>query len=172
MAKSATVETSVRWLIRSDLPAVVAIEAQSFPSPWGEEDFIKTMRNRNCIGMVAEQGETLVGYMLYELHKNRLHILNLAVAPEARKQGVAKTLIDRLVGKLNHERRNRIMLEICETNLNAQLAFKQMGFRAVSVLREFYEGSDQDAYLMQYRIAPPNAVGQSVLDRGALSSRS
>ena len=43
------------------------------------------------------------------------------------------------------------MLEVRETNLDAQLFFKQIGFRAVSVLRDFYDDSDEDAYLMQYR---------------------
>ena len=43
------------------------------------------------------------------------------------------------------------MLEVRETNLPAQLFFRQLGFRAVSVLRDFYEDTTEDAYLMQYR---------------------
>ncbi len=60
-------------------------------------------------------------------------------------------MIDKLVSKLSFERRNRIMLEVRETNLDAQLFFKQLGFRAISVLRDFYEDTTEDAYLMQYR---------------------
>ena len=45
----------------------------------------------------------------------------------------------KLFGKLSHERRNRIMLEVRETNLDAQLFFKNLGFRAISVLRDFYD---------------------------------
>jgi ribosomal-protein-alanine N-acetyltransferase len=138
-------------MIRRDMPAVLAIESQSFEFSWTEDDFIRCLRQRNCIGMVAEQDDQVVGFMIYELHKNRLHILNFAVASENRRQGVGKAMVGKLLSKLSHERRNRIMLEVRETNLDAQLFFKQIGFRAVSVLRDFYDDSDEDAYLMQFR---------------------
>jgi [ribosomal protein S18]-alanine N-acetyltransferase len=141
----------IRWMIRRDMPAVLAIESQSFEFSWTEDDFIRCLRQRNCIGMVAEQDDQVVGFMIYELHKNRLHILNFAVASENRRQGVGKAMVSKLLSKLSHERRNRIMLEVRETNLDAQLFFKQIGFRAVSVLRDFYDDSDEDAYLMQFR---------------------
>ena len=59
--------------------------------------------------------------------------------------------IEKLTGKLSHQRRSRILLEVRETNLAAQLFFRKCGFRAVSVLRDFYEDTTEDAYLMQYR---------------------
>jgi ribosomal-protein-alanine N-acetyltransferase len=44
------------------------------------------------------------------------------------------------------------MLEVRETNLDAQLFWKAQGFRAVSVVKEFYiESPGEDAYLFQYR---------------------
>jgi ribosomal-protein-alanine N-acetyltransferase len=46
------------------------------------------------------------------------------------------------------------MLEIRETNLSAQLFFRDLGFRAISLLRDFYEDTTEDAYLMQYRYVP------------------
>ena len=144
----------IRWMIRRDMPSVLGIESKSFEFPWSEEDFIRCLRQRNCIGMVAEDGDQVVGFMIYELHKNRLHILNFAVNPDARRRGVGKGMISKLVGKLSHDRRNRIMLEVRETNLEAQLFFKGLGFRAVSVLRDFYEDTAEDAYLMQFRYQP------------------
>ncbi len=141
----------IRWMIRRDMPAVLAIEGQSFEFSWSEDDFIRCLRQRNCIGMVAEQDEQIVGFMIYELHKNRLHILNFAVAQESRRQGVGRSMVGKLLSKLSHERRNRIMLEVRETNLEAQLFFKGLGFRAISVLRDFYDDTVEDAYLMQYR---------------------
>lgn len=133
------------------MPSVLDIEEQCFEFPWSEEEFIRCLRQRNCIGMVAELSEQVVGFMIYELHKNRLHILNFSVHPEFQRQGIGKAMIEKLVGKLSYQRRSRIMLEVRETNLPAQLFFKDLGFRAVSVLREFYEDSPEDAYLMQYR---------------------
>ena len=69
----------IRWMIRRDMPEVLDIENRSFEFAWTEEDFIRCLRQRNCIGMVAEHDERVVGFMIYELHKNRLHILNFAV---------------------------------------------------------------------------------------------
>ena len=144
----------IRWMIRRDMPEVLEIENRSFEFAWTEEDFIRCLRQRNCIGMVAEHDERVVGFMIYELHKNRLHILNFAVHPEFRRHGVAASMVRKLIGKLSPQRRNRILLEIRETNLSAQLFFREAGFRAISVLREFYEDTPEDAYLMQYRYRP------------------
>ena len=144
----------IRWMIRRDMPEVLDIENRSFEFAWTEEDFIRCLRQRNCIGMVAEHDERVVGFMIYELHKNRLHILNFAVHPQFRRRGVARGMIRKLIGKLSPQRRNRILLEIRETNLAAQLFFRETGFRAISVLREFYEDTPEDAYLMQYRYRP------------------
>lgn len=141
----------IRWMIRRDMPAVLKIEEQAFEFAWEEDDFIRCLRQRNCIGMVAEVDDRVVGFMIYELHKNRLQILNFAVAESDRRSGVGKSMANKLLGKLSLERRNRIMLEVRETNLDAQLFFKSIGFKAVSVLRDFYDDTDEDAYLMQYR---------------------
>jgi ribosomal-protein-alanine N-acetyltransferase len=141
----------IRWMIRRDMPAVLEIESHSFEFPWSEEEFIRALRQRNCIGMVAEMNEIVVGFMIYELHKNRLHILNFAVHHDYRRLGVGKAMIDKLVGKLSQQRRSRILLEVRETNLPAQLFFRHAGFQAVSVLRDFYADTDEDAYVMQLR---------------------
>ena len=144
----------IRWMIRRDMPEVLDIEQQSFEFSWSEEDFIRCLRQRNCIGMVAEYDERVVGSMIYELHKTRLHILNFSVQDEFRRRGVGKSMVDKLISKLSFQRRNRIMLEIRETNLAAQIFFRESGFRAVSVLRDFYDDTTEDAYLMQYRYQP------------------
>ena len=158
----------VRWMIRRDMPQVLAIEQDCFEFPWYEEDFIRCLRQRNCIGMVAEasadplRGCPVIGFMVYELHKHRLHILNFAVHEGFRRRGVGSQMAKKLVSKLSHDRRSRIMLEIRETNLPAQLFFRTLGFRAVSVLRKFYEDTPEDAYMMQYRYSSsPIAAAQT-----------
>jgi ribosomal-protein-alanine N-acetyltransferase len=140
----------IRWMIRRDMPEVLDIERESFEFPWFEEDFIRCLRQRNCIGMVAEHSEHVVGFMIYELHKTRLHILNFAVAGDVRHRSVGTQMIEKLVGKLSSQRRTEISLEVRETNLGAQLFFRQSGFRATNVLRDFYDDSPEDAYVMQY----------------------
>lgn len=145
----------IRWMIRRDMSEVRNIEANSFEFPWSEDEFIRCLRQRNCIGMVCEYDEQVVGFMIYELHKTRLHIINLAVDPDFRRRGIGCQMTDKLISKLSRQRRDKILLEVRETNLAAQLFFKQTGFIAVSVLRDFYEDSTEDAYLMQYRFREP-----------------
>jgi ribosomal-protein-alanine N-acetyltransferase len=155
----------IRWMIRRDMPEALAVEADSFEFPWSEEDFIRCLRQRNCIGMVAEHDDQVVGFMIYELCKTRLHILNFAVAPEFRRRGVGTQMVNKLIGKLSAQRRNRIVLEVRETNLAAQLFFRSANFRAVSVLRDFYEDTPEDAYLMQYRYKPQRVAIQIPTNR-------
>lgn len=141
----------IRWMIRRDMAEVLDIEGESFEFPWCEEDFVRCLRQRNCIGMVAEHGDKVVGFMIYELHKTRLHILNFAVSSHYRRQGVGTQMVAKLVSKLSNQRRNRISLEVRETNLPAQLFFRESGFRAINVMRHFYDDTPEDAYIMQYR---------------------
>jgi ribosomal-protein-alanine N-acetyltransferase len=143
----------IRWMIRRDMPEVLQTEQQSFEYAWTEEDFLRCLRQRNCIGMVAEQGEKVVGFMIYELHKAKLHILNFAVNPSWRRNGVGCQMVAKLISKLSSHRRTRITLEVRETNLPAQLFFSKQGFRAVRVLRGYYEDSGEDAFVMQYQFA-------------------
>ena len=147
------VRVHIRWMIRRDMPEVLQTEQESFEFAWTEEDFLRCLRQRNCIGMVAEQGEKVVGFMIYELHKAKLHILNFAVHPSLPPHGVGAQMVGKLISKLSSHRRTRITLEVRETNLTAQLFFRHEGFKAVKVLRSFYEDSGEDAYLLQYRLA-------------------
>lgn len=140
----------IRWMIRRDMAEVLLTEQDSFAQPWSEEDFLHCLRQRNCIGMVAEQGEHVVGYVIYELHKTKLHILNLAVHPTRRRQGIGQSMISKLLAKLSSHRRAKITLEVRESNLAAQLFFRGQGFQATRVLRAYFEDTCEDAYLMQY----------------------
>lgn len=139
------------------MPEVLQTEQESFEYAWTEEDFLHCLRWRNCIGMVAEKGERVVGFMIYELHKAKLHILNFAVHPQYRRGGVGSQMVSNLISKLSSHRRTRITLEVRETNLSAQLFFRSQHFRAIKVLRSFYGDSGEDALLMQYR--PSDVTG-------------
>lgn len=145
------VRVHIRWMIRRDMPEVLAIENDSFEFPWCEHDFIRCLRQRSCIGMVAEHESRVAGYMLYDLHTTRIHLLNFAVAADYRRRGVGSQMVAKLVTRLSRRRRQRIVLEVRETNLGAQLFFRDRGFRAISVLRDFYPDGSEDAYLMDYR---------------------
>ena len=160
----------VRWMIRRDMPDVLGIEHASFEYPWCEDEFLRVLRQRNCIGMVAEQGDRIVGFMIYELHRNRIHVLDFATHPDFRRQGVGRQMIAKLVGKLSPQRRNRIALLVRETNVVAQFFYKTMGFRAVEVIREHFDDTGEDAYGMLYHLddsilqppAPVNRIARQL----------
>jgi ribosomal-protein-alanine N-acetyltransferase len=155
------VKVHIRWMIRRDMPEVLRTEQESFEYSWTEEDFLKCLRQRNCIGMVAELGDKVVGFMIYELHKSKLHVLNFAVHPEFRRMGVGRQMVAKLIGKLSSHRRTKITLAVRETNLFAQLFFKMLDFRAIKVLRTYYDDSGEDAFLMQFRVSADSGAEDS-----------
>lgn len=146
------IEVHVRWLIRRDMPEVLDIESTSFEFPWSQEDFISCLQQRNCIGMVAELDGEVVGYIVYEMGRSDFHVLNLAVRPDVRRRGVGQQMIAKIVSKLRQGQRTEVRLEVRETNLAAQLFFRRLGFQAVSVLKDFYEDTVEDAYSMMYHL--------------------
>lgn len=155
----------LRWLIRRDMPEVLDIERVSFANPWNEAEFIGALRHRNVVAKVATESKSvwapILGYMFYELHHNRLELLNLAVTPVYRRQGIGAAMIDNLAGKLTLQRRRALSTVVGDDNLGAHLFLAAQGFIAQGVLRGAYEATDQDAYLFTYRVAAPalEAVG-------------
>lgn len=148
----AQIRVHIRWMIRRDMPEVLAIEHGSFEYPWCEEEFLRVLRQRNCIGMVAEVGERIVGFMIYELHRSRIQLLDFAIHSEFRRSSVGRQMVSKLVSKLSSQRRSRISLFVRETNLQAQYFFRVVGFRATEVLREHYADSGEDGYAMTYHL--------------------
>lgn len=139
----------LRWMIRRDLPTVLEIESRSFEFPLVEEDFFKILRQRNCIGMVAEIDEQVVGYMIYELHSTRLNLLNFAVHPDYRRRGVGSEMMRKLVGKISASfgRRNRITADVWDANTAMHLFLRHCGFVATQVVHDaFQDPSGEDAY--------------------------
>lgn len=146
--KIATLTAHIRWMIRADMSDIMEIERHSFEESWTEDGFIRCLRQRNCIGMVAEVGEKIAGFMIYELYKSRLLVLNLAVHEDYRRHGIGRQMNDRLKSKLSCQR-TRIELKVSERNLDAQLFFRSVGYRAVSVLRNHFDNPVEDAYEME-----------------------
>ncbi|MCS6865975.1 MAG: ribosomal protein S18-alanine N-acetyltransferase [Gemmataceae bacterium] len=140
----------IRWMIRRDMPEVMNIELASFEYAWTEDDFLRCLRQRNCIGMVAERGESILGFMIYELHRTRLSLLNFAVNPAVRRTGIGRLMVNKLIYKLCSHRRHKITLAVRESNITAQLFFRAQRFYAAKVLRGYYEDSGEDAYQMEY----------------------
>lgn len=149
---SRALDVQIRWLIRRDMPEVLQIERGCFEYPWTDEDFMVCLRERNCIGMVCEHSHSILGFMVYELHKSALRILNFAVHEDSQRCSIGRQMINRLIDKLSQQRRTTINTEVRERNVDAQLFFKSMGFKSISIIRGYYEDTDEDCYQLRYTI--------------------
>jgi ribosomal-protein-alanine N-acetyltransferase len=144
--------THIRWMIRRDMREVLAIESGSQERPWCEEEFLARLRQRNCIGMVAEHNEKVIGFMVYELHKGRLELINMAVDPGQFRRWVGTQMINRLKEKLSSHRRREIVAAVRETNLDMQLFLRSQGFLARKVHRRYFGDTDEDAFVMSFEL--------------------
>lgn len=152
-------QVHIRWMIRKDVDRVMEIENDSFLCPWSVDDLIDRMRQRNCVGMVAEIDGEVVGYMVYELHKSRLELINLAVDPTYRNQGVGSAMLHKLTGKLASERRHTLALQVSEKNTHAHLFFSRHGMLATKVVKGLYgPDCDEDSYRFEFDVKQPGAV--------------
>lgn len=151
-AKRATYAT-IRWMMRPDLYRVLDIEFDSFPDPWTEEDMLDILRYRETVALVAMADDVVAGFIVYSLKmRTCIEILNIAVAPEFRRQKIGTQLIDKLQRKLCWGKRSSLRLNVRETNLPAQLFFRENGFVCVEVLHGVYEGTDESAYRMVFAL--------------------
>lgn len=142
----------IRWLIRRDLPKIMEIEEASFRSgiAFTEEEVKDFLAKKNVIGMVIEDDQfNIVGFMLYVLFKGHIHLIDIAVTPERRSESFGKSMITKLINKLSTNRRHRIEVNVRDDNLNAQLFFRHMGFKAVKIKTD--EDGEQ-FYIMQYAL--------------------
>lgn len=133
-----------------DIQAVTEIEKLVFDNPWSEEDFMRCLDHRNCIGMVAvDETEYVHGYMLYELNKHMLHVLNFVVRPGSQRRQIGRKMIIELTSKLSRSFRTQITMELRETNLPAQQFLRACGFRATAIMKDYWDDKE-DAYKMTY----------------------
>jgi len=150
-----TIETKrplghIRWMIHRDMPQVLSIEKGVQEHPWCKEEFISHLRQKNCIAMISEDGDDIVGFMVYELNKGRLELINMAVHPRYLRCGVATEMINKIKLKLTTNRRRSITVAVRETNLTMQLFLKSQGFLARKVKRRYFGDSNEDAFIMSF----------------------
>lgn len=151
MSQERQIYVHIRCMIRKDWFRVLLIEDQ-YPHAWSEDAFKTMLANRNTIGMVAEIDDLVVGFMIYTLEQGLIEVENFAVDSERMRTGIGKAMMQRLIGKLNPERRRCINLVVRESNFGMQSFLKAIGFRASRVYRGYYDDTREDGYLFQYRV--------------------
>lgn len=153
------VRPSITVLHREYLPQVMAIEKinshESNPllGAWKCEDFYEVLSQPNHQGIVAWKGNKIVGFAIYCLSIDMIHIANMAVHSDYLKQGVGTQLLIKLNSKLKPKRRTTLEIDIRESNLHAQLFLRGRGFKAICVCRNWYEEPrKEDCYKFQYKL--------------------
>jgi ribosomal-protein-alanine N-acetyltransferase len=139
-------EVTIRRLAYSDLPAVISIERRSFPSPWSLAMFVLELSKPSGICLAASDGEELLGYLVCSRYDQVWHLMNVAVAPERRRAGVARGLIGRLVEEGGG--RLPFTLEVRVSNGPAIAMYEQLGFRSAGVRPRYYRDNGEDALIM------------------------
>lgn len=132
----------MRWMVERDMPFIHHIERSVFDVPWTEEEFREQLRNRDCIGTVAEAGNTITAYMVYLLHLRSIELLSIAVDPALHRRRIGAQMVLKLRDKLNPQRRRKLTCTVSDRNKGAHLFLHKMGFKAVKVLRRKFGESD------------------------------
>ena len=157
MIKSrSAVKVTIRSALQQDLENIVSIEKISFIDPWIAQDFINFKNQRDCIIEVAEYHRKVIGFICYKFWENHFEIINIAVSAEFLRKTVGSQMVAKVRGRLSRNHKKFISLIIRETNVFAQLFFFKCGFKAVRVIREYFEDTGEDAYLMEQCIFGSN----------------
>jgi ribosomal-protein-alanine N-acetyltransferase len=154
VTESAT-PVSLRKLTYSDLPAVLAIERRSFPTPWSLAMFVLELSKPSGICLAATTPDGLVGYLVCSRYGDVWHLMNVAVAPERRRRGIATTLMQRLFEEAGADA--RYTLEVRTSNAEAIAMYRRFGFRPAGHRRRYYHDNGEDALIMW--LEAPAAVG-------------
>jgi ribosomal-protein-alanine N-acetyltransferase len=139
-------EPAVRRLAYSDLPAVLAIERRSFPTPWSLAMFVLELSKPSGICLAAEAGDELLGYLVCSRYDQVWHLMNVAVSPERRRAGVARRLISQLLEESG--RQLPLTLEVRVSNHSAIAMYEGLGFRSAGVRPRYYQDNGEDALIM------------------------
>ena len=143
----------VRPMIAADLPRVLEIEQVAFKNPWSADLLRRELGHDWSTILVAEEpgqrGQmTLLGFVIFWVVHDELHVLNVATAPEHRGRGVARLVLQ---AALDHGRRKRCTLatlEVRRSNGAALGLYRDFGFRPVGIRPNYYIDEGEDAIVM------------------------
>ena len=149
-------EARIRRLGYSDLPAVIAIERRSFPTPWSLAMFVLELSKPSGICLAATEGDELVGYLVCSRYDEAWHLMNVAVAPHRRRDGIASRLIERLFEEIGAGA--QVTLEVRVSNRSAIVMYERFGFRPAGIRPRYYHDNGEDALIMWLEPAAAQAL--------------
>jgi [ribosomal protein S18]-alanine N-acetyltransferase len=142
-----TPELDIRPLAYADLPQVIAIERRAFPTPWSLAMFVLELSKPSGICLAALEEGTIVGYLVCSRYDTIWHLMNVAVEPHRRRQGIASALLEHLFDQADKPS-EQYTLEVRTSNEDAIRLYERFGFRAAGRRRAYYHDNREDALIM------------------------
>ena len=140
----------VRRLAQRDLEAIERIERLSYPTPWSRSMFASELAKPSSVSLGAFEGGTgeLLGYLVISRYVDAWHVMNVAVEPARRRQGIALELFERLFEVTGADGRRGYTLEVRISNQAAIKLYERLGFQSRGVRRGYYTDNREDALIM------------------------
>lgn len=138
-------------MARGDLPQVMAIERVSFPLPFSENLFQMELGLQIAHLMVAKEQGRVVGYLDFWHVDHEMHVINIAVHPDRRRQGIGTLMMQYLLDYRDRHGAEQIYLDVRKSNHAAIALYKRFGFRKIDVRKGYYQDNEEDALVMECR---------------------
>ena len=133
----------------SHVPGIAALEKRCFSDPWSEKSIASELENPLSVWLVAVDGGQLIGYVGSQTVLGETDMMNLAVAPEGRRQGTGRALVLALVDALTEKGSHSLMLEVRVSNTPAQKLYESLGFSQVGRRPRYYVNPREDALILR-----------------------
>lgn len=133
------------------VPQVAELEAICFSDPWSERSVASELTNPLSLWLVAMDGEKLTGYIGSQTVEGETDMMNVAVHPAYRRQGIAEQLILELVKSLKEKDSHSLTLEVRSSNTPAKNLYEKLGFTQVGLRKNYYRNPKEDACILKIR---------------------
>ena len=137
----------------SHVGAIAVLEKMCFCDPWSINSISSELNNPLSTWLVAVEDGVVCGYVGSQSVLDGADMMNIAVHPDYRKQGIAYNLVDKLIGLLKAKNVISLSLEVRVSNENAINLYHKMGFEVIGRRPGYYRNPREDAYIMRKEFA-------------------
>ena len=130
-------------------PQIALLERECFADPWSQQSIASELHNPLSLWLVAQEGQTLLGYVGSQTCQDETDMMNIAVSPASRRQGVARALIEALVSALRERSSKQLTLEVRASNGPARQLYESLGFLQVGLRKNYYRNPKEDALILR-----------------------